>query len=275
MIARTNKNSLFTFGFILVFTLILSACNSYEPEPDSEFLKNHTVETQFTNQVGDIKVQLPKSYHTHPDKHYPVLYTTRGNRLDIRLTNTVLTELVDSGKIPEMIIVASNGYHRVSPLNPNVDNSGEGGAEEYIEYTEAELFPFIENHYRVTPFKLFSGHSDAAKLLTYALTEKPNLFDGYIIQGPNFQNKWFPYFRERMENLFSQNTELKSSFYLMIGENDIDRRLESFNQFVDFLKENAPDSFQWKATIQPGVDHNEVEAPGIHHGLLYSFSEER
>ena len=49
---------------------------------------------------------------------------------------------------------------------------------------ERELIPYVESNFRTHPYRLLEGHSFGGLFSTYALMNKPELFNAFIIQAP-------------------------------------------------------------------------------------------
>ncbi len=107
----------------------------------------------------DVRIYLPPGYEDNPDKHYPVLYVHDGQNVFDSRTAAFGTEwgldetaqhLIQSGKLPELIIVAAdNTPDRLSEYSPLPDpKHGGGRAEAYARFMVDELKPFVDRTYR-------------------------------------------------------------------------------------------------------------------------------
>ncbi len=231
----------------------------------------HTIKSQHPEQDRIISVQLPASYYEQPDKRYGVLYILDGNQ-NLELTSSVVSELADSGQMPEMIIVGLHaGKTRRQDYLPAIPNSRWGGAAgRFLAHIETELLPFIDGQYRTSSDKLLSGHSWGALFTTYAMTEKPDLFEGYLAQSPLLNKRWTPFFLPRMEKMLAQNQKLESTYFMTIGN---ERKLErGFGELITVFEQTAPDTLRWQATRQAEANHMQTRQPGVRDGLAYVFS---
>ena len=58
----------------------------------------------------------------------------------------------------------------------------------YLAALEAEVLPFVESRYRTAPSRLLAGHSLGGLFTTYALVNRPDLFNGYIALSPSYHH---------------------------------------------------------------------------------------
>lgn len=263
---------------IFVGALSLQACSAEPtvqtatPSDAEKYTIKHTIKSQHAEQDRILSVQLPGSYYDQPDKRYPVLYILDGNQ-NLELTGAVVKSLVDAGKTPELIIVGLHaGNTRGKDYLPNMrDPDSNTGAKRFLGHVEKEVLPFVGGHYRTSSYQLLSGHSWGALFTTYAMIEKPNLFDGYLAQSPNLNKRRREYYVTRMEKMLAQNPELEIAYYMTIG---VERKLESgFDQLIALFEEKAPEIFHWKAIRLAGASHMQTRQPGTHDGLIHIFAE--
>ncbi len=264
---------------IFMGMLTLQACSAEPPvrtaaTVDSErYAIQHTVKSQHPNRDRILSVQLPGSYYEQPDTRYPVLYILDGNQ-NLELTRIIVNSLADNGQIPELIIVGLHaGNTRGKDYLPDlVDTNSNRGAKQFLEYVEKELLPFVDDQYRTTPYRVLSGHSWGALFTTYAMTEKPNLFDGYLAQSPNFNRKRRPYFLTRMETMFAQHPDLESAYFMALGD---ERKLENgFDLMIALFENKAPETFRWGASRLEDAKHMQTRQPGTRDGLVHIFCDQ-
>ncbi len=157
----------------LLLVLLSTALPSTEPPGGTkERIKvySHAIEG---NLIGDsperdVTVYLPPSYHSEPDRRYPVLYMLHG------FTNTdsqwfgweehwinlhaVLDSAIASGQSQEMIVVMPNAYNRFkgSMYSSSVTIG------DWETFVSKELVDHIDSHYRSIPesgSRGLAGHS--------------------------------------------------------------------------------------------------------------------
>jgi len=191
------------------------------------------------------------------------------------MTTTIVTSLVDTGQMPEVIIVGlhSGKTRRADYLPGHPTSKRDGLANRFLEHIETELLPFIEQEYRVSPYRILSGHSWGALFTTFALTENPDLFDGYLAQSPNLGKRWTPYFLARVESLLERSPNLETIYFMVIGS---ERKSQSgFDQLTVLFEQKAPNGFSWAAKKHPNASHMQTRQPGMREGLIHIFAKKQ
>ncbi len=85
----------------------------------------HTIESSNLSEQRTVVVQLPKSYQTHPNKRYPVIYRLDGAG-NLPLINAVLERLQQNDQAPEVIVVAIESTNRLRDFYPTVNKEPQG-----------------------------------------------------------------------------------------------------------------------------------------------------
>jgi len=271
---KTSRFSVFILPLIIIFgTLSLQACSAQTVTETEIPTIRHEINSQYPDQVRVFQVRLPASYNDRPEHRYPVLYILDGDQ-NLELTDAVVNTLVDAEQMPEVIIVGLHaGRTRGKDYKADIsDPTSDAGAKRFLEHVEKELLPYVDTHYRTSSFRLLSGHSWGALFTTFALTEKPGLFDGYLAQSPNLRRGWTPYFITRIEEMFTQNLDVETTYVMTLGN---ERKTENgFNQLRALFENKAPETFRWQATRQDGARHMQTREPGMREGLVYIFGAE-
>lgn len=241
-------------------------------------INEHAMTSQFSEQERHITVQLPTGYFERPDQRFPVLYILDGEN-NLEFTNIVAKFMSDDGQIPELIIVGLHaGETRGADYSPEfvTENAPAGTvpgeATQFLKYIDMELLPFIDQTYRTTSYHMLSGHSLGGLFSTFALIEKPTLFQGYFAQSPFFNARISASFVERMTTLMKENPDLQSSYFITLGD---EPNLEAgFVKMTSALKDNAPVAFQWNAERQDGRSHMQTRLIGIYRALEQNFGQD-
>jgi uncharacterized protein len=155
----------------------------------SDFVKNET----YIIQVG-----LPFGYSLS-EKSFPVLYVLDGERT-FGITKGIADWLMIGKEIKDIIIVGISYGQGLSEwwnkrardytyCNDTIIAKGRfentGGADNFLKFMQNELYPQINERYRILPDSCFiSGLSFGGLLCTYILFKKPEMFKGYIISAP-------------------------------------------------------------------------------------------
>jgi predicted alpha/beta superfamily hydrolase len=107
----------------------------------------------------------------------------------------------DVNVIPKMIVVGITNTKRTRDLTPTEsiinyfgkpDTSANswmkpsGGNEQFLQFIQEELMPYIETNYKTQPFKIFAGHSFGGIASINCMLTHPDMFSAYIAISPSF-----------------------------------------------------------------------------------------
>ena len=195
--------------------LLLAACagtpTRLPPGPPPVTLDNtamHTVTDTGTGRSYPVWVDLPASYAQHPERRYPVLFTTdaqwafpiiRGVRTLMGRGGKRFEDFILVGLPPQQGLSARDSRSRdYTPTDPRQRAGFDprdyeaplyGQAERWREVIEQQVFPLIASHYRADmQRKVYAGHSYGGLFGSYVLLSKPAMFEKYILGSPSF---WF------------------------------------------------------------------------------------
>ncbi|WP_019669883.1 alpha/beta hydrolase-fold protein [Eudoraea adriatica] len=242
----------------------------------------HILKSEILQKDRPIIISLPIGYENNKDT-YPVLYLLDGLG-NIKHQVGTVELLTESGVIPPMIIVAIESLDRAKDLTPsnagadayagaNTDIPQSGGASNFLEFLERELIPYVESNFRTHPYRLLEGHSFGGLFCTYALMNKPELFDAFIIQAPAL---WWN--KEEMtgqaKEFFKSNVSLDKAVYFGTGGAEGWGMRQELLRYVDVIKQNTPKNFRWKHEEIPGdEEHDDSRLLLNYYGLKFVFSD--
>jgi predicted alpha/beta superfamily hydrolase len=242
----------------------------------------YVLKSEILQEDRPIIISLPIGYENNQD-NYPVLYLLDGLG-NIKHQVGTVELLTESGIIPPMIIVAIESLDRARDLTPsnagadafagaNTDIPQSGGAPNFLQFLERELIPFVESNFRTHPYRLLEGHSFGGLFSTFALMNKPELFDAFIIQAPAL---WWN--KEEMtrkaKEFFKSNDSLDKSVYFGAGGAEGWGMRQELARYVDVIKESTPKNFRWKheETVS-GEEHDDSRLLLNYYGLKFVFSD--
>lgn len=229
-----------------------------------------------------IIVSLPVGYEDN-EGNYPVLYLLDGLG-NIKHQVGTVELLTESGIVPPMIIVAIESLDRAKDLTPS--NAGEdnyigtkagipqsGGAPEFLEFLEKELIPYVESNFRTHPYRLLEGHSFGGLFCTYALMNKPELFNAFIVQAPAL---WWN--KEEMttkaKDFFKANDSLAIAAYFGAGGAEGWGMRQELARYVEVIKQHTPKNFRFKhEETTTGEEHDDSRLLLNYYGLKFVFSD--
>jgi uncharacterized protein len=143
------------------------------------------IESSVIGQDYQIKIRLPEDY-ANTTNLYSVLYLLDGDHAFAMATD-IVQYLIYGGHVPDLIIVSPAYDSKKAPeeggknmRDRDFDMTPEG--DRYLEFLQKELIPFVESNYRVSlTDRTLWGYSSSGYFALYALFQKPDLFQKYII----------------------------------------------------------------------------------------------
>ncbi len=269
-----------TFGryrkiFIMLFFINVVTTGSLFAQSDNasvtcgSYLKIHSV---VLGEDRTLLIRLPEDY-SKSDKAYPVLYKLDGEKGNFLQAFAAAYYLFDmTGNAPDHIIIGIENTDR------NRDMGVDAGANNFIQFIQSELIPFIGKNYRTNGFSILCGQSSSAVFALYSFLKQPDLFDAYILGS-------FGLYSEGLALLF-ENELKKSDELKTVGEKFIfvvNGKQDSYDpdgtitkrgdQFLELLKQTVPVSVMLNCKVYAEEGH--VPYPTIYDGLkwIYQYSE--
>ena len=160
------------------------------------FVLGETVSFQsaILDETRTLNIYLPKWYQESSEK-YPVIYVLDGSADEDFIH---IVGLVQFGSfswinmIPESIVVGIANVDRkrdfTFPSKNKLDQEEfptAGKSENFIQFIENELQPFVRSNYKISETSTLIGQSLGGLLATEIVLKKPQLFDNYIIVSPS------------------------------------------------------------------------------------------
>lgn len=232
------------------------------------------LESAILNESRELWISTPSNYQKS-NEYYPVLYLLDGDS-NFRHTSATAEFLAASNRIPNLIVVGVLNTDRARDLTPPSQNPDEvlnylthGGADNFQLFFENELFPFIENTYRVRPYKILIGHSLGGLFAVHTLTTRPDLFNAYIAISPSL--RWSnQVLVNQAEQFLKSSQRLEVDLYLTIA-NEGGSTLAAFRKLTGVLGEYNPSGFRWKFEHMPEEHHGSVALRSTYYGLESIF----
>lgn len=121
--------------------------------------KKETIESEILGEQRVINVYLPPNYE-NSNLNYPVLYLLDGGAhfLHGSASSQFLSR---NGLIPQMIVVGILNVDRNRDFSPTHEERipTSGGADNFLNFLNDELVPFVDEKYRTSEFNVLMGHS--------------------------------------------------------------------------------------------------------------------
>ena len=173
------------------------------------------------NTKREITVTLPPYYKTDKNKKYPLLLVMDGEYLVSPFAGT-LSYTTYWDELPETIIVGINHIddkQRTEDCHIN-DATGlpEDSGNNFFEFINDELLPYLEKNYRISPFRIIAGHDLTARIANFFLYKENPPFNGYISFSPDVPAEM----ETRLPQMLGQSKK-QIIYYLATAEGDVER----------------------------------------------------
>jgi hypothetical protein len=232
-----------------------------------------TIRSSLVGQEYQVKIRLPEDYAS-TTKLYPVLYLLDGDHAFAMATD-IVQYLIYGQHIPDLII-ASPAYDskKLPPEGgknmrdrdlipfPTTYNDMTPGAGPYLDFFQQELIPFVESNYRVVPNdRTLWGYSSGGVFALFALFEKPNLFQPYVI-ADGFDDV----FLKTEEAYAAQHTDLSVQLCISAPPSDLDSK-----KLFNLLNGRNFPNFRSEFVQLNDLGHFAISAEGLTKGLVSVF----
>lgn len=255
-----------TLAAIMLITAAISIALFDYFTGDSSYPEGVMQTTLYSNILSEKReliIHLPRNHDS--TKKYPVMYVLDGSSEDGHVANK-FDILSTAGYTPQAIVVGipnmglENRQRDMTPPYMRMDLEKEdsplGGADKFLSFMEAELFPFIEKNHPASPVRLFYGNSRGGLLVMYSLLHKPDLFQARFCFSPAFWRE-DNMIVSKAADFLSATDSLHSFFYMSMGENEVDKMKSGFDSMTKVFQEKAPTGLVWHSEYTPNADHQD------------------
>ena len=217
-----------------------------------------TVTSEILNESRELLIHLPNNYLRYNDTTYPVLYLLDGQRNFAHTVGT-LDLLNQSGMAQEMIVVGITNTERTRDFTPTYDESYNewgisGGADNFLDFLERELKPYVTSNYRTNNYAILTGHSLSALFTVYALHERSDMFQAYFAFSPSLWWHEEVIFPEAKEFIKS-DSDLNKYLYVNMGSED-GEMLSAFERYSELLNSSTRKGFTFDTELDTSVRTN-------------------
>ncbi|MGB2906777.1 MAG: alpha/beta hydrolase-fold protein, partial [Candidatus Aminicenantaceae bacterium] len=230
--------------------------------------------SRILNEERTLLIHLPKDYAQKSAK-YPVLYLLYGDHVTTYFGETVaiLDRLGQTGRIPEMLLMAVTNTDRYRDLLPEKPDGTASGIHNFMRFFEEELVPFVESQYRTKPFRVIVGPQAGAGFAMYTLFEKPGLFQAAIINHPFRWRGGRDKIIQSAERYFAQQDAYKKFLYVSYEDSDELARegIPYIDRFAALVKEKDIQDFEFHLNFIPNNDEF-ITPMGLRTGMKSLFS---
>lgn len=174
------------------------------------------VQSFHLDSAREIRIGLPKSYKTNPDRIYPLILVLDGDYLFDPIMGTV-NYMSYWEDMPESIVVGVKQLEtrrEDCQYDSNTDLPEYSG-EKFYNFVSTELVAYLNENFRLAKFRMIVGHDYTANFINYFI-DNNSLFQAYVNLSPEYA----PSMNEKLVEILS-TVPNKTWYYLATGENDV------------------------------------------------------
>jgi uncharacterized protein len=202
-------------------------------------LSQHVIDTKtihftwhstYVKDSFDIYISLPDGYDTSTVS-YPAIYYMDANLKSGKEFRKMVYKARQKGKALNAISIGIGHFENYRELRrrdlitPFVKTNGDslisneenfGHCEEFYQFLQYELIPFVEKEYRCDSCRSWVGHSLGGLFAFYCLFKEQHLFRNYVALSPAL---WINYgnIYDFEKKYYKQSTRLDANVYLCAG----------------------------------------------------------
>lgn len=264
--------------FLLLTTSLASVSFSQTTEVTIPGSQTKEITSKIINgQEYVLQISLPAGY-AKSNKKYPVVYLM-DSQWDFPLLTALYGEQYFDGFIPEVIIVGITwgGDHpnpdslRARDYTPTSEKQlpQSGGADKFLSVIQNEIFPVVENDYRVDiNDKTLVGCSLGGLFTMYTLFTHSSMFNRYVAASPAFtwdNNVLYKY--EEQYHAVPSNPPAK--LFMCVG--GVELSVPGFEKLTLFLNNRHYTKLQMESMVLENTGHSGTKGEGYARGLQFVF----
>lgn len=273
------------------YTMMLFLLISLQSKAQKVELFNHisndviTIPSKVLNQERQIYIHVPKQDPSSPDKTFTVLYLLDGEN-HFHMLSAYIDYLSHYEIIPPIIVVGIISKDRRKDLTPTksvIDYFGKvdstyktsGGNEQFFQFMQTELMPYIERNYKAGSYKIFAGHSFGGITTINCMLTHPAMFNAYIAISPSL---WWDhkYILKLAENTLTKSASLNKKFFYSVGNEGINEP-NSFHtdilKFDSLISNRAPKGLLYKYKSYPEESHMSEPIVAYYDALRFIYQD--
>ncbi|WP_041257871.1 alpha/beta hydrolase [Fibrella aestuarina] len=266
--------------FIVIFILLTSQAIAQAPQLYNHVANDvHLIHSRVLNQDRQVYINVPKLDSVDSGKALPVLYLLDGEN-HFHILSAYIEYLRHWQVIPPILVVGIVSLDRIKDLTPItslIDFDGKvsskyktsGGNEQFFDFIQQELMPYIEANYKTSSFKLFAGHSLGGLTVINCMLTRPDMFNAYIAISPSvwFGNK---YIVSVAEQKLPKLPMRDKKFFYSVGNEDGHFRNDLL--ILDKLvKQSRLKTFEHKYKYYPYEDHMTEPIPAYYDAIRFVY----
>lgn len=242
------------------------------------------IQSRILNEKRTLNIYLPPGYDPKDTLKYPVVYLLDGSADEdfihvVGLYQFTAFEWINIAPKSIIVGIATVDRRRDFTFPTTIDADKKkyptsGHSENFIQFLEKELVPYMEKNYRTNEAKTLIGQSLGGLLATEVLLKKTMLFTQYIITSPSL---WWD--NGSLLNLDASPLERaenrQTNVYIGVGKEgltptEIPRVMEvDANLLAEKIKKSKPGTMTVYFDYLPDEDHATIAHQAIYNALRF------
>lgn len=219
-------------------------------------IETHTLQSKVYETKISFDISLPSSYLTAPARLYPVIYVLHG-QWDMPITTATLD--IMAGEAPEFIVIGIRAKgQQLQPIANKMNSEG----ERFRQHLNHEFLPYIHDNYRIAPYSILLGHSNAGRFALEQLLTSNTLFNDYFVFSPSLEDGF-------LTKLATQSSPISGHLFLSIA-NEGKHMQTPFDEVTQLL--NKQSKLVFKAQKYPELSHQSSKIVALVNALQFRFN---
>ena len=226
-------------------------------------------DSKILNEKREILIYTPAGYE-QSNIRFPTLYIIDGAE-NFFIATAIVNFLARSGEIPRMVVVGIPNVNRDRDLSPSViqGTSNRGEADNFLNFFQKELIPYIDRTYKTANYRILFGHSLGGVFATHAMISRPDLFNAFIAASP-FLAYDNGYIIREAESTLADLSIIEKQLLITLGNEPAYH--ESLDKFTSLLEDNTK-TLRWDYQIFNEETHSSIPVVSMLKGLRYIYSD--
>lgn len=271
--------SIYKIFFLSLSFLFVLSCKTTQQKEYNDPIPKHdtfTIQSKELKETRTINVWTPENYSTSKDSLIVIYMPDGGTKEDFPHIANTLNELMNSKKIPPMILVGIENIQRRKDLSPPTENEEDkkvapivGGSSEFRRFINDELFPEVNKRYRTTDKRGIIGESLAGLFIMETFLKQPNMFDYYIVIDPSLWWNDHKMLLNAKNDLKNFPTTEKRLWFAGSGASDI---LPYTDDLKNILTQVNLPNLKWNYSPEPKEEHSTIYRATKEKALIWTFN---
>ena len=237
-----------------VATTLVTTFSNRAPEPQPVVDESYELWSEALGETRTLHVNLPADYADSSATRYPLAVVLDGQG-QAGHTAAAADLLARMGVAPQTLVVGIENTPGTRDAVFTPPGLMEGArADQFLAFIETELLPDLASRYRTDGTTLLAGHSRGGLFVTWALTQRPALFDAVFAFSPSLwvgDGATVPLLADAL----STASDAPTFYYTALGDAEGFNMENGFDAWTAILERDAPPSLRWRSERTAHAGH--------------------